>query len=196
MNRLEELFRLFLTDETNKDEIIYSLTQSTVEPIICFKFGSWLSKKNISNINILELYNIDLIIGIDKDLFFMEFGHLLNLLKHDTKFSKRKVVSDCEKLPKKIKSFGDRHRTLVEEKTLHKVTIGLFSDFKGTLKENRFGINYNGNLKTGTFMKYGVSKKDNNYFGNYTLLFRDYGYTETVIIPNEISLWWKIQNCD
>jgi hypothetical protein len=107
MDRIAQLFENFLNDTTNRDDIKYSLTHSTVEPIICFKFGSWLSMKNISNINILELNNVDLPIGIGNDLFFIESGHLLNLLKHDTSFSKRKVVSDCEKLPKKIKSFCD-----------------------------------------------------------------------------------------
>ncbi len=196
MDRITLLFQEFLNDATNRDDIIYSLTQSTVEPIICFKFGSWLSKRNISNINILELNNVDLIIGINTELFFMEFGHLLNLLKHNFEFSKRKVTSDCEKLNKKIESFSSHHKNLIEDKILHKVTIGLFSDFKGKLKSNKFEVNYKGNLETGTFLKYGTSKKDNKYFGGYADQFRNFGYTETVIIHNEISLWWKFQLCD
>lgn len=196
MEKLTALFKEFIESKEDRSDIIYSMTQSTVEPIICFKFGSWLTRQGKSNINILEINNIDLIVGIDNKIYFIEFGHLLNLLKHRTNNSVAKIESDCNKLPGKIHTFCNNHMNLVEGKGLYKVTIGLFSDFKGIIRNGRFAINYTGNRETGTFLKYGTSKNDDGYFGTYVEEFKEFGCVETPIIQNEISLWWDIKLCE
>ncbi len=201
MEKIKKLFSDFLIDSINDKDIIYCLTQSTVEPVIRFKFGSWISKHHSSTIkiNILEINRVDLILGDDDNLFFIEFGHLVNLLKHTTFPPMWKSNNDCDKLEGKIISFKKKNEKLSEQKKIHKLTLSLYSDFKGEIKNNQFTPNYAGILDSGVFLKYGKSKKYHKWFDNYIENLRNGDkngkYIEHTILENQLSLWWLIREC-
>lgn len=197
--KLESLFEEFIGSPDLREELQYCLTQSQVEQFVRFKFGFWLHQRNISNLNIIEVKRIDLVVGIGNEVYFIEFGHLLNLLKHRIESMCEKTINDLTLLDNKIKSLSESGNFL-KEKKLYKITISLFTDITIHEKNGKHIAKYSGDKNTGVFIKYGdrISKK---YFKDY--LIREieshdastvsFGkYNETVVKDGELILRWKI----
>lgn len=220
-NTLEKLFREFLAFEVkhsndNVNDLEYCLLQSTVEPIIRFKFGAWIASKGNSNdvfLNLMETNRIDLLLGIGEYLYVIEFGHLLNLLKHKARLNNDKIKFDNEKIKPKIQTLLNKIKhdhishDLLKDKKIVYVNCSLFSDFK--LEKNMNGERTvstkikTPRLKAGTFFKYNNSFNENNYFDHYANFINtkpkeiqsDYlqGYTEFKVIEGELSLHYKFE---
>ena len=209
---IENLFCQFITEKSSIDkDIEYCLKQSTVEPTIRFKFGAWLNNYFNDNpdrmtLNLMEANRLDLVIGIDDQIYFIEFGHLLNILKHKADLNKGKVewdskniIQKADKLITKIKKIDS---TLLNGKKINYSICSLFSDFKIEERENRFHTILNTNqLKTGTLFKYGNNFRKSNYFNDYQSFLNNteeseylFGYTEAVIIPDKLSLHYKFES--
>lgn len=215
-SEIEILFHEFLISSTlisstkyDKD-IEYCLLQSSVEPTIRFKFGSWLNKHYPDRItlNLLEANRLDLVVGIDDKVYFIEFGHLLNILKHGAYYNNIKVKSDkkklelkADKLIVKIKEIKDNY---FHDKQTVFLVCSLFSDIKLFKNGERFETLIKADpLNSGTLFKYGNfnRKKSKEYFDNYgSYVKREYmkeeklyptGYTEVPIIPEKLSLHFK-----
>jgi hypothetical protein len=74
---IEKLFSRFLEESAQQDsDIEYCLLQSSVEPTIRFKFGSWLNKTfgDRIHLNLMEANRLDLVLGVDDHVYFIEFG--------------------------------------------------------------------------------------------------------------------------
>ena len=210
--KTKKLFHKFLITSAKKDkDIEYCLLQSSVEPTIRFKFGSWLNKKYPQRItlNLMEANRLDLVVGIDDHVYFIEFGHLLNLLQHGAFYNNIKVNSDkeklkskAEKLIKKIERINDNY---FNDKQKVFVVCSLFSDLKVWDNGEHFETSINlGRLNSGTLFKYGKlfsRKVTKDYFDNYgSFVKKEYmekelkyptGYTEVPVIPEELSLHFK-----
>lgn len=215
MNTLEQLFSEFLNDSIRSSkDIEYCLLQSCVEPIIRFKFGAWLHENYADriSINLMETNRIDLAIGIDDDVFLIEFGHLLNLLQHGALLNKRKIESDSIKIEEKSLKLIEKIKRIdkFEGKNIHLVICSLFSDIKlernGAFYESKTKI---ARIKSGTLFKYGNKfqvQKSNTYFDNFLSHAKlDYnnkeskyltGYKEVEVVKNQISLHYKFDILD
>jgi hypothetical protein len=209
---IETSFHEFLISSANEDkDIEYCLLQSSVEPTIRFKFGSWLNKQYPGRItlNLMEANRLDLVVGIDDHVYFIEFGHLLNLLQHGAYYNNIKVNSDkeklkskAEKLIKKIEGINDNY---FNDKQKVFAVCSLFSDLKVWDNGEHFETSINlGRLNSGTLFKYGKlfsRKVTKEYFDNYgSFVKKEYlekelkyptGYTEVPIIPEKLSLHFK-----
>ncbi|NDA64484.1 MAG: hypothetical protein EBX50_21015, partial [Chitinophagia bacterium] len=171
---IENLFKKFLQDEIKgSNDIEYCLLQSTVEPTIRFKFGSWLhSKKDDYRItlNLMEANRIDLVIAQDNKVYFMEFGHLLNLLGHGNKLNQEKVNNDLSNIELKVDKMINKIKKEISsdyfiDKKIILVAISLFSDIKVGLKSNKYEVLFDINrLNSGTLYKYGNSFTNQKYF--------------------------------
>jgi hypothetical protein len=210
-SEIETLFHEFLISSTKEDkDIEYCLLQSSVEPTIRFKFGSWLNKQYSDRItlNLMEANRLDLVVGIDDHVYLIEFGHLLNLLQHGAYYNNIKVESDTEKLKLKaeilIKKIKKINVNYFHNKQIVFLVCSLFSDIKLLKKGDKFEPLINADrLNSGTLFKYGnfSSKIPNEYFDNYgSFVNGKYkeeekvyptGYTEVPIIPEKLSLHFK-----
>jgi hypothetical protein len=210
---IEEKFHEFLESSAREDkDIEYCLLQSTVEPIIRFKFGSWLNKKYPERItlNLMEANRLDLVVGFDDKVYFIEFGHLLNLLQHGAYYNNIKVKSDGEKLESKAEKLISKIKKIESNYFRGKenvlVVCSLFSDIKLLKKEQKFETLVNaGSLFSGTLFKYGdfPKKITNGYFENYSsFINKEYnvleelyptGYKEVPIIYEKLSLHYKFK---
>jgi hypothetical protein len=205
---IEYLFQQFLNENSKKDkDLEYGLLQSTVEPIIRFKFGSWLNKyfdaNSRLNLNLMEANRLDLAIGIDDQIYFIEFGHLLNILKHKADLNKSKIAWDAKRIVEKagkLKSkINNINSSFTDGKKVNYLTCSLFSEFKMKEIENKFQVKLDSNpLKTGTLFKYGKSFNNKIYYSEYPAYLNKhveseylYGYTEAIIIPDKLSLHYK-----
>jgi len=223
---IENLFEDFLQDEIkNSNDIEYCLLQSTVEPTIRFKFGSWLhSMKDDFRItlNLMEANRIDLVIAQDDKVFFMEFGHLLNLLGHGNKLNQKKVKHDLLNLNDKVQKMIEKIKKEISsdyfiDKKIILVAISLFSDIKVGKKSNKYEVLFDINrLNSGTLYKYGNSFTNQKYFDRYeaNLINKDdyeanlkvddsdekfeflSGYKEFPIIKEKLSLHYKFKLLD
>ncbi len=198
---IESLFEKFIQSPEIKEELHYCLTQSQVEQYVRFKFGFWLHQQKISNLNIIEIKRIDLVIGIMNEIYFIEFGHLLNLLEHKVESMYEKTVKDLSLLDNKIINLNTCGNYF-ENKKLYKLTISLFSDFLMTeIGNNEVSkTKYTGDKNSGVFIKYGDSIK-NKYVNEY--LIREikisetksigfHNYNETTVKDGELILRWLI----
>lgn len=199
MENVVKLFQEFLEDDRNHNELIYCLTQSSVEPTVRFKFGAWLSREYPSWFNALETKRIDLIIGDEKEIYFIEFGHCLNLLRHTPIGHIHKIENDFTKLTaNKVSKFLEKYPKLVTGKSINKISITLFSDFKCVKNNNRYNVCFDDDKLTyGVFLKYGINQKDNEYFDSnsenyYNNKLISAGYNEKILIEGKLSLWWHI----
>jgi hypothetical protein len=211
---IETLFHEFIISSAKDDkDIEYCLLQSSVEPIIRFKFGSWLNKKIPERItlNLMEANRLDLVVGIDDKVYFIEFGHMLNLLHHGAYYNNIKVNNDKQKLELKVKKLIDKinkiNKNYFQDKEKVFLVCSLFSDLKVSDKGDHFETSINlGRLNSGTLFKYGnlfshKNKKSKEYFNNYTLFVNEKymdteikyatGYTEVSIIPEKLSFHFK-----
>jgi hypothetical protein len=213
---IETLFHKFLKSSAKDDkDIEYCLLQSSVEPTIRFKFGSWLNKQYPERItlNLLEANRLDLVVGIDDHVYFIEFGHLLNLLQHGAKLNNQKVSSDENNLEFKVKKIISKieniedgaYKDYFQDKQKVFVLCSLFSDIKVFDNGERFETLINASqLNSGTLFKYGKlfsRKVTKEYFDNYgSFVKKEYmekelkyptGYTEVPIIPEKLSLHFK-----
>lgn len=215
MNTLEQLFSEFLNDSIRSSkDIEYCLLQSCVEPIIRFKFGAWLHENYTDriSINLMETNRIDLAIGIDDDVFLIEFGHLLNLLQHGALLNKRKIESDSIKIEEKSLKLIEKIKRIdkFEDKNIYLVICSLFSDIKlernGAFYESKTKI---ARIKSGTLFKYGNKfqvQKSNTYFDKYlshTEFENDIeepkylnDFKEIEVVKNQISLHYKFDILD
>jgi hypothetical protein len=215
MNPIDALFEEFIKDSVKKSQDIeYCLLQSCVEPIIRFKFGAWLHENYAEriSINLMETNRIDLVIGIDDNVFLIEFGHLLNLLQHGALLNKRKIESDSSKIEEKSVKLIEKIKRIdkFEGKNIHLVICSLFSDIKlhraGEFYETRTKLS---RIKSGTLFKYGnkfQAQKENKYFENYSnhskLRYNNEealyltGFKEVEIIKDQISLHYKFEIID
>jgi hypothetical protein len=205
---LQELFSQFIKEKAENDyEFKYCLIQSSVEEIVRFKFGAWLSNqtKIDLHINLLEVHKIDLVVGISNDIYLIEFGHLLNILKHNKGDNDFKIKDDIGKLDGKLKALrkkiGEKD---FNGKNLHLITCSLFTDIKLEKKENKeyyesiYKINRN---LSGCIYKYGRKKETHEYFEKYSRHItspeesKDYlfGYNEVKVVKDEISIHYKWQ---
>ena len=210
-SEIEILFHEFLISSAKYDkDIEYCLLQSSVEPTIRFKFGSWLNKQYPERItlNLLEANRLDLVVGIDDKVYFIEFGHLLNILKHGAYYNNIKVNSDknklklkADKLIVKIKEIKDNY---FHDKQNVFLVCSLFSDIKLLNNGEIFETLINADpLNSGALFKYGNfnNKLSKDYFDNYgSFVNGKYkeeekvyptGYTEVPIIPEKLSLHFK-----
>ena len=210
-SEIEILFHKFLISSAKADkDIQYCLLQSSVEPTIRFKFGSWLNNQYPERVslNLIEANRLDMVVGIDDKVYFIEFGHLLNLLQHGAFYNNNKVISDAEKLKSKAEKIILKIREIDEDYFLGKenvlVICSLFSDIKLLKKGEKFETLINEDrLNSGTLFKYGnfSRKTSNGYFDNYiSFVNKKYmkaekvyptGYTEVPIIPEKLSLHYK-----
>jgi hypothetical protein len=198
MMQIKNLFNEFINSTEIKDELIYCLSQSQVESFVRFKFGFWLHNNSFTNINIIEINNIDLVVGIGSKVYFIEFGHLLNLCFHEILLSEEKVNSDILKLKFKLEKFINKVPGLIENKELIFCSISLFSDFE--LGENdkkietKYGVE-DGDINIGTFIKYGrVFNKSNkrfSYLNSYKKQFEHYERVE--VINDKLYINWFFQ---
>ena len=213
---IETLFRTFLNECLVQDkDIEYCLLQSTVEPTIRFKFGSWLSNKlgDRITLNLMEANRLDLVIGVDKKVYFIEFGHLLNLLQHGADLNNWKVNSDKEKLEVKAKKLISKieriengtYKNFFLDKQKIFVVCSLFSDIKVRDNNMHFKTSVDlSRLMSGTLFKYGKffsPKGSKEYFTNYNMHINNAykkeeqkyltGYTEVPIIHGQVSLHYK-----
>ena len=215
---IEKLFSRFLEESAQQDsDIEYCLLQSSVEPTIRFKFGSWLNKSfgDRIHLNLMEANRLDLVVGIDDHVYFIEFGHMLNLLQHGANFNNWKVESDKKKIKDKVEKMVakiekmkkcDYNHYFLGKKKIYAL-CSLFSDVKVKVNPNNeayetsIGIS---SLNSGTLFKYGKLfsyKKSKEYFENYSShLNKEYspeeltyptGYKEVCIIPEKLSLHYK-----
>jgi hypothetical protein len=197
--KIESLFDKFIGSPDLREELQYCLTQSQVEQFVRFKFGFWLHQQNISNLNIIEIKRIDLVVGIDNEIFFIEFGHLLNLLKHKIESMCEKTCNDLGLLDDKIKSLSECGN-FFEGKKLFKLTISLFTDIEMHEKNGKYTAKFTGDKNTGVFIKYGdrIPKKYINDFLQREIEGPDginigFGkYNETVVKDGELILRWII----
>ncbi len=177
-SEIETLFHKFLKSSAKKDkDIEYCLLQSSVEPTIRFKFGSWLNKQYPDRItlNLMEANRLDLVVGIDDKVYFIEFGHLLNLLQHGAELNNQKVSSDAKKIESKtiklIEKIEGIKKDYFQDKQKVFVLCSLFSDIKVFDKGEQFETLINASLlNSGTLFKYGklfTSKVSKEYFSNY-----------------------------
>ena len=213
-DELERLFCLFLNESSGHDkDIEYCLLQSSVEPIIRFKFGSWLNSKlgDRITLNLMEANRLDLVIGIDKKVYFIEFGHLLNILKHSADLNYSKVNSDRLKLNEKAKKLISKIEFLEKDffsnKEIIFVVCSLFSDIKVRYNDDFFETTIDtSRLFSGTLFKYGklfLTNGFKEYFENYlTYLNVSYdkteekyltGYKEYSVLPGKISLHYRLE---
>jgi hypothetical protein len=215
-SQLEKLFNQFLNESIKDDkDIEYCLLQSTVEPTIRFKFGSWLNKhcSDRLTLNLMEANRLDLTVGIDDEIYFVEFGHLLNLLLHGADSNKGKVDSDSEKIDikaqkliGKIKSIEKgKYNTFFNDKKINYLICSLFSDIKVKMEIQQIVTQINiSRLKSGTLFKYGQSfsfENNQDYFQKYLTYIKNEfdksetkyltGYNEVVVIPEELSLHYR-----
>lgn len=213
---IETLFRTFLNECLVQDkDIEYCLLQSTVEPTIRFKFGSWLNRSLEGRItlNLMEANRLDLVIGIDDFVYIIEFGHLLNILQHGAALNKgkvqadaNKIVSKADKLIQKIRTINKgQYHSFFEDKKIKYVICSLFSDLKVVKSEDLISAKLPvDRLKSGTMFKYGKTfspMKSQEYFDRYlTFLPKGYdpqednyltGYSEVVVIPEQLSLHFR-----
>lgn len=213
---IETLFRNFLNENIVQDkDIEYCLLQSTVEPTLRFKFGSWLNRQlgDRITLNLMEANRLDLVIGIDEYVYFIEFGHLLNILQHGAVLNKGKVkadadkiISKADKLIQKIRSIEKgQYNSFFEDKKIKYVICSLFSDLKVGKSDELISAKLPvDRLKSGTMFKYGKTfspLKTQEYYDRYlTFLSRGFdsqehnyltGYTEVVVIPEQLSLHFR-----
>lgn len=211
---IQSLFFDFLVQSAEEDkDIEYCLLQSSVEPTIRFKFGSWLNKYHSDRLtlNLMEAYRLDLIVGLDDQIYFIEFGHLLNLLRHGAELNNGKVKSDLNNIVDKANKFINKIKKIkqfenfFDDKKMRFLTCSLFSDIKVVDREKQFETNINiESIKSGTLFKYGQSfslKSTQNYFRNYLSYIKNKydvheknyltGYKEVPIIPEQLSLHYK-----
>ena len=216
---IEKLFVNFLKESAIADkDLEYCLLQSTVEPTIRFKFGSWLNKHHGDRItlNLMEANRLDLVIGMDDQIYFIEFGHLLNILLHGAQLNKGKIqadsdkiVSKADKLIQKIRTIEKgRYNTFFDGKKINYLLCSLFSDIKVSPSGELFKANLPmDRLKSGTLFKYGntfSASKTQGYFQEYLVYsYRKYdkkenvfltGYTEFVVIPEQLSLHFRFDS--
>ena len=213
MNNLNDLFSEFLKDSiSSSKDIEYCLLQSCVEPTIRFKFGAWLNEKYADEItlNLMEANRLDLLIGLENDIYVIEFGHLLNLLQHDASLNNRKIEFDSVKIERKAAILLRKlySRMNLEDKTIHFLICSLFSDFKVEMFEGKFKTVIKTKVnKSGTLFKYGNEFSTQNlstYFTTYlNHINLSYdpkekihltGYREFKLIPNALSLHYKFDS--
>ena len=116
---IQSLFFDFLVQSAEEDkDIEYCLLQSSVEPTIRFKFGSWLNNYHSDRLtlNLMEAYRLDLIVGLDDQIYFIEFGHLLNLLRHGAELNNGKVKSDLNNIVDKANKFINKIKKILRER--------------------------------------------------------------------------------
>ena len=213
---IEKLFLRFLEESKQQDsDIEYWLLQSSVEPTIRFKFGSWLNKclRDRVHLNLMEATRLDLVVGVDDHVYFIEFGHMLNLLQHGADFNNWKVDSDKKKIKGKVEKMvskiekmemGEYNQYFLGKKKIY-AFCSLFSDVKVCPNNGAYEtLMGTGSLNSGTLFKYGKLfsyKKSKEYFENYSShLNKEYsteeltyptGYKEVCIIPEKLSLHYK-----
>jgi len=214
-DELERLFYLFLNESLGHDnDIEYCLLQSSVEPIIRFKFGSWLNSKlgDRITLNLMEANRLDLVIGIENKVYFIEFGHLLNILKHGAGLNYSKIESDKSKLNAKVDKLIHKiklvEKNFFSNKRIIYVICSLFSDIKVRHNGVRFETTFS-RLYSGTLFKYEKSFSTNGfkeYFENYVSYLKKThdkteekyltGYKEYPIVLGKISLHYKFEFTD
>ena len=208
ITEIESLFQKFLDEKSAIDrDFEYCLMQSSVEPILRFKFGAWLNNhfngSTRMTLNLMEAYRMDLAIGIDDQIYFIEFGHLLNILKHKADLNKSKIAWDSSRMIEKAIKIKSKINTIsdsfYEGKKINYLTCSLFSEFKMKEKENKFHVKLDSSpLNAGTLFKYGKSFNEKSYYNEYSAYLNKkeeseylYGYTEAIIIPDKLSLHYK-----
>jgi hypothetical protein len=205
---IEKLFQQFLEESKNDKDIEYCLIQSSVEPTIRFKFGSWASRQPNITLNLMETGRLDLMLGVGDQLYIIEFGHLLNLLKHNREKNNKKIMDDSDKIDNKTKkillyknSFF-KSRFLKEFNQVHHLTCSLFSDFRLAPEGYKFKTILSIDpFKSGTLFKYGYEFRASmlKYYTNYLnyLNISDendtylYGYKPFAVIEDQLYLHYK-----
>jgi hypothetical protein len=209
---IEALFHDFLESKviSRDKDIEYCLLQSTVEPTIRFKFGAWLnehfqSKPGRLTLNLMEANRIDLVIGIDDNLYLIEFGHLLNILKHTSLQNSSKISSDSKKFEEKAQKLIEKINrvdpTYLKGKQIHYLLCSLFSDLKVVEREKDYATSLpHSRLQSGTLFKYGSTYSKESYFQHYQNHLNNtepsefpYGYKEVVFLPDQLSLHYKFE---
>jgi len=197
MDRLNHYFEKFLTE--NKDELEFCLTQSQVELWIRSKFAYWMNKNQNSKFCLIETNRIDLIIEIENIVYLLEFGHLINLLKHDAENRKSKIKNDSTKMHNKYKSIVKKIPHIFRDKAIKFYTVSLFTDFKleETQPKKKYNVAYvkDGFINAGVFIKYGTAfsyKNMNKYNETYRSYFSD--FNETIIEKGKLSFFWHFEN--
>jgi hypothetical protein len=208
MPPVQELFNQFLTQRLQNDyEIRYSLLQSSVENIIRFKFGAWLQQQKNITANLIEINGIDLLFGFDNELTIIEFGHLLNLLRHKSTHEADKIDGDVQKVisqkwPAIRNKIINANNEYLTNKTIRLFTCSLFSDFRMNHTQNGYRAVFNESpLRNAALLKYRYEQDAGrlDYFGNYRNHINNinlhetflYGYIEFPVIPEELSLHYK-----
>ena len=209
---IEALFQQFLESKvaSQDKDIEYCLLQSTVEPTIRFKFGAWINEhfKNQPGrltLNLMEANRIDLVIGIDDGLYLIEFGHLLNILKHTAVQNTNKTGSDSQKIEEKAHKIQEKIKgidpTFFKDKQVHYLLCSLFSDLK-VVEGNQGYVSTlpHSRLHAGTLFKYGAQYNKEPYFQHYLNYLNQpepseypFGYKEVVILPGQLSLHYKFE---
>jgi hypothetical protein len=196
MNRLFTLFQEFISDESIREELLFCVKQSQVEKFIVLKFSFWLSQNYNHEIimNTIELDKIDFILMSNCDVWYVEFGHAINLIKHGRNYINKKVIDDIEKLKKKISVTQKTRKLFSNNFNQHIVTISLFSDFhvvKTNSGKHYAPVSVN-DRHYGTLVKYGGKKAYDKYFANYQEELRSNGFNEKVLEEQSVSIWWKV----
>lgn len=201
--KLELYFRDFIQD--NKDEIEFCLTQSQVELYIRFKFAYWVNKQFKNSYSLIETDRIDLVIEIEGNKYCLEFGHMVNLLKHSPNHHDNnkvgKVKSDCIKLYKfKLDSLKKRVPDFFSDGNVCCCSISLFTDFHLEESGKSYIASYyknNSQISSGILAKYGDKLKGKDckkYFDTYRNELKK--YNSAILKANELSFHWKIEECE
>jgi hypothetical protein len=201
--KLESYFNEFIHD--NKDEIEFCLTQSQVELFIRFKFAYWVSKRFKNSFSLIETGRIDLVIEIEGNKYCLEFGHMINLLKHSPHHHDNKedgkVKSDCNKLYEhKIQPLKKRIPDFFNDGNVCCCTVSLFTDFHLEESGKKYIASYFNNsnrICTGIMAKYGTALKGIDAKEYYTS-YRDEvkNYNSITLKANELSFYWNVEECD
>jgi hypothetical protein len=201
--KLESYFKEFIHD--NKDEIEFCLTQSQVELFIRFKFAYWVSKRFENSYSLIETDRIDLVIEIEGNKYCLEFGHMINLLKHSPNYHdsncEGKVKSDCKKLYEdKLIPLSKRIPEFSNSDDICCCTISLFTDFHLEEIGKKYIASYYKNINrisSGIMAKYGTALKGSGskeYFNSYKDELKY--YSSIILKANELSFHWRIEECD
>jgi hypothetical protein len=189
-----------MNDSHERADIAYTIRQSNVESIIRFKFGAWLEKNMPESLtlNLVEAGRLDLTVGINDDVYFIEFGHLSSLLKHAEAHQVSKVAADTEKILEKVAGVKNKiakfDSNFFIKKKEYFLTCSLFSHFGGALRQKKYAVQSRYSpLRAGALFKYGLYPAGEEYFN---ALEDDLVRRQFIRQPyqdGELSLWWKME---
>jgi hypothetical protein len=132
----------------------------------------------------------------NREIWYLEFGHSLNLLRHGKLYIENKISSDKEKIDQKIENYcaAGHVNDDCNEKFF---SIMLFSDFvlrtpeQGAKKRE---LKYDGDQKVGALIKYCRRgyKTSHKYFDSYEDELISMGFNHCPFKNDSIRLWWLI----